>query len=209
MVTSPKGPEAGVWVIAETTDLPTKFRKIVVTDDAGRYLLPELPKATYKIWVRGYGLVDSKTVTAKPGGTLALTAVIAPDAQDAAQYYPANYWYTLLKVPPKTAFPMKNPGIQSQAEFVYDLKRGCSVCHQTGNKATREIEPSLGSFDSPSLAWERRLMSGQVGPQMTDALNKFGHDRGLAIFADWSNRIAAGEVPEAPPRPQGSNEMSS
>jgi hypothetical protein len=203
VVTSPKGPEAGVWVIAETTDLPTKFRKIVVTDDAGRYLLPELPKATYKIWVRGYGLMDSKTVTAKPGSTLALTAVIAPDAQAAAQYYPANYWYTLLKVPPKTAFPMKNPGIQSQAEFVYDLKRGCSVCHQTGNKATREIEPSLGSFDSPSLAWERRLMSGQVGPQMTDALNKFGHDRGLALFADWSNRIAAGEVPEAPPRPQG------
>ena len=60
VVTSSKGPEAGVWVIAETTDLPTKFRKIVVTDDAGRYLLPELPKANYKVWVRGYGLVDSK-----------------------------------------------------------------------------------------------------------------------------------------------------
>jgi len=44
-VTSPKGPEAGVWVIAETTDLPTKFVKIVVTDDKGRYLLPQLPKA--------------------------------------------------------------------------------------------------------------------------------------------------------------------
>ena len=72
-----------------------------------------------------------------------------------------------------------------------------------GNKATREIEPQLGTFDSPSLAWERRLMSGQVGPQMTAALNKFGHDRGLAMFADWSNRIAAGEVPPAPPRPQG------
>ena len=83
------------------------------------------------------------------------------------------------------------------------LKRGCEVCHQMGNKATREIEPSLGTFDSPSLAWERRLMSGQVGPQMTNALNNFGHDRGLAMFADWSNRIAAGEVPPAPPRPQG------
>jgi hypothetical protein len=72
-----------------------------------------------------------------------------------------------------------------------------------GNKATREIEPGLGTFDSPSLAWERRLMSGQVGPQMTNTLNKFGHDRGLAMFADWSNRIAAGELPPAPPRPQG------
>jgi hypothetical protein len=26
-VTGPKGPEAGVWVIAETVDLPTKFAK--------------------------------------------------------------------------------------------------------------------------------------------------------------------------------------
>jgi hypothetical protein len=109
VVTSSKGPEAGVWVIAETTDLPTKFRKIVVTDDAGRYLLPELPKATYKIWVRGYGLVDSKAVEATPGKTLALTAVIAPDPRAAAQYYPADYWYSLLKIPPKSAFPLKNP----------------------------------------------------------------------------------------------------
>jgi hypothetical protein len=38
---------------------------------------------------------------------------------------------------------------------------------------------------------------------MTNNLNNFGHDRGLAMFADWSSRIAAGEVPPAPPRPQG------
>jgi len=203
VVTSAKGPEAGVWVIAETTDLPTKFRKIVVTDDAGRYLLPELPQATYKIWVRGYGLVDSQVVTAKPGTTLALTAVVAPDAEAAAQYYPANYWYSLLSIPPKSAFPLKNSDLKTQADFLYNVKRGCSVCHQMGNKATREIEPSLGTFDSPSLAWERRMMSGQVGPQMTSVLNKFGHDRGLAMFADWSSRIAAGELPPVPPRPQG------
>ncbi len=59
VVTGPAGPEAGVWVIAETTDLPTKYAKIVVTDDQGRYMIPELPKAKYKVWVRGYGLVDS------------------------------------------------------------------------------------------------------------------------------------------------------
>src|SRR5215470_6398338 len=78
VVTSSKGPEAGVWVIAETTDLPTKLRKIVVTDDRGRYLLPDLPKADYKIWVRGYGLVDSPAVQARPGRNLALKAVLAP-----------------------------------------------------------------------------------------------------------------------------------
>ena len=36
VVTSAKGPEAGVWVIAETRDLPTKYVKIVATDDSGR-----------------------------------------------------------------------------------------------------------------------------------------------------------------------------
>ena len=59
VVRSANGPEAGVWVIAETTDLPTKFAKIVVTDDQGRYVIPDLPTANYKVWVRGYGLVDS------------------------------------------------------------------------------------------------------------------------------------------------------
>ena len=67
VVTSGAGPEAGVWVIAETGDLPTKFRKIVVTDDDGRFLLPEIPEASYSVWVRGYGLVDSTPVMAAPG----------------------------------------------------------------------------------------------------------------------------------------------
>src|SRR5881392_1890596 len=93
VVTSSKGPEAGVWVIAETDDTPTKFRKIVVTDDRGRYLLPELPKAaTYHVWVRGYGLVDSKAVPGKIEETLNLTAVLAKTPKEAAEIYPASYW---------------------------------------------------------------------------------------------------------------------
>ena len=77
-VTGPGGPEAGVWVIAETRDLPTPFVRIVVTDDQGRYLLPDLPNASYAVWVRGYGLVDSPKRQARPGTTLNLTAVPAP-----------------------------------------------------------------------------------------------------------------------------------
>src|SRR3979490_3336591 len=77
VVSSANGPEAGVWVIAETADLPTRFAKIVVTDDQGRYLLPDLPKATYSVWVRGYGLVDSPKVQTAPGKTLNLTAGVA------------------------------------------------------------------------------------------------------------------------------------
>src|SRR5207302_4572801 len=103
-VTGPNGPEAGVWVIAETTDLPTKFAKIVVTDDRGRYLIPELPKANYNVWVRGYGLVDSKKIRSVPGKALNLKAVAAPSAKAAAEYYPGMYWYSLLRIPDKSEF---------------------------------------------------------------------------------------------------------
>src|SRR6202023_1110060 len=103
------GPEAGVWVIAETTELGTKMSKMVVTDDQGRYVLPDLPKANYDVWVRGYGLVDSPKVKTAPGKTLNLTAVTAPNAAAAAQYYPAIYWYSMLKIPAKSEFPGTGP----------------------------------------------------------------------------------------------------
>ena len=111
VVTGSKGPEAGVWVIAETADLPTKFVKIVVTDDSGRYLLPQLPKANYKVWVRGYGLVDSPPTQAAPGKAVNLTAALAPNPRAAAEYYPAIYWFSLLRVPDKSKFPT---GLQFQ-----------------------------------------------------------------------------------------------
>src|SRR2546429_4928790 len=102
VVTGPHGPEAGVWVIAEASELATKFVKIVVTDDQGRYLLPDLPKASYRVWLRGYGLVDSPAVRAAPGRTLNLTAVLAPDARAPPHYYPAGYRVSLIRVPAKT-----------------------------------------------------------------------------------------------------------
>src|SRR5688572_28005185 len=92
LVRGPNGPEAGVWVIAETTDLPTKFAKMVVTDDQGRYLIPDLPTANYRVWVRGYGLVDSPKLRGKPGEQLNHAALPAPDERTAAHYYPAIYW---------------------------------------------------------------------------------------------------------------------
>src|SRR5271163_4885506 len=104
VVTGANGPEAGVWVIAETTELPTKFARIVVTDDRGRYLIPDLPAASYSVWVRGYGLVDSTKLTAKPGQLLNHTAVPAPNESAAAYYYPAIYWYAMMKIPPASDF---------------------------------------------------------------------------------------------------------
>src|SRR2546427_1338347 len=116
VVTSANGPEAGVWVIAETSDLPTKFAKIVVTDERGRYLIPELPKANYSVWVRGYGLVDSPKLQASPGRILDLNAVTAPSAAAAAEYYPAIYWYSMLKVPAKSEFPAGPVKTQPRSE---------------------------------------------------------------------------------------------
>ncbi len=109
VVTSANGPEAGVWVIAETTDLPTKMAKIVVTDDQGRYVLPDLPKANYDVWVRGYGLVDSPKVKSAPGKIVNLKAVVAPTPAAAAEYYPAIYWLSMLKIPDKSEFPSTGP----------------------------------------------------------------------------------------------------
>src|SRR5437870_13810764 len=108
VVTSTNGPEAGVWVIAETTDLPTRYAKMVVTDDQGRYVLPDLPKANYSVWVRGYGLIDSPKVDGEPGQQLNLRAVPAPNEAAAAQYYPAIYWYSMLKIPDKSEFGGKS-----------------------------------------------------------------------------------------------------
>src|SRR2546430_736495 len=105
VVTSANGPEAGVWVIAETTDLPTRFAKMVVTDDQGRYVLPDLPKANYNIWVRGYGLVDSPKVKGTPGKNFNLKAVGAPNEAAAAKYYRGIYWYSMLRIPEASEFP--------------------------------------------------------------------------------------------------------
>src|SRR6476660_8227634 len=147
VVTGPGGPEAGVWVIAETTDLGTKFAKMVVTDDQGRYVLPDLPKAKYKVWVRGYGLVDSPKVDAEPGRQLNLTAVLAPNEKAAAEYYPPIYWYSMLRIPAKSEFPGTgptgngiDPGQRSQAYWVADIKSlGCISCHALGTPGTRTI----------------------------------------------------------------------
>ena len=210
IVRSARGPEAGVWVIAETTALPTRLRRIVVTDDQGRYVVPDLPRTSYSVWVRGYGLVDSPKVQAVPGRALDLTAVVAPDARAAAEYYPANYWYSLIQVPPTSEFPGTgesgngiDPGMRSQAQWIHQMKANCEVCHQLGTKATREFPRSLGSFESHLDAWDRRVEVGQDAPAMIAGMNAFGRRRAVAMFADWTERIAAGELPPAPPRPQG------
>src|SRR5438067_1867120 len=164
VVTGPSGPEAGVWVIAETTDLPTKFTRIVVTDDRGRFVVPDLPKAAYNVWVRGYGLIDSPKVPAAPGKTIELKAIAAPTPRAAAEYYPAGYWLSLLHVPEKNEFPGTGPegngiaaNLKTQGDWVRLVKSGgCTACHQLGTRGTRQISKDLGVFPTSKAAWERR-----------------------------------------------------
>jgi hypothetical protein len=206
-VVSAAGPEAGVWVIAETTDLPTKFARIVVTDDSGRYLVPDLPTANYSVWVRGYGLVDSAKLTAKPGQLVNHIAVPAPNEAAAAHYYPAIYWYAMMKIPPTSEFGGKSdiPEKLTQNDWLKQMKNiGCIGCHQIGQESTRTIPSAFGKFDSGEAAWMRRVQSGQSGEQMTNQLA--GNFGGVPFkyLGDWTDRIAKGELPKAkPPRPQG------
>ena len=204
------GPEAGVWVIAESDDLATGFAKIVVTDDDGRFVLPELPEVSYDVWVRGYGLADSDPVAAAPGDDLVLTAAYPETPQEQAAVYPASYWYSLLEVPPATDFPGTgpsgngiSPSVGSQAAWIDNLKQGCQLCHQLGNQITREITHLDRRFSNAAEAWDHRVTFGQRGARMSSVLSSMGRERAVRQFADWTDRIVAGEVPPQPPRPQG------
>ncbi len=206
VVTSPKGPEAGVWVIAETRDLPVRYIKSVVTDDRGRFVIPDLPAANYQVWARGYGLVDSPRASSKPGQRLAITAVIAPSEAAAAHYYPAIYWYSMLTIPAADQFGGKSsiPPRLTQMNWISSMKNtGCVGCHQLGQQSTRTIPAVFGKFPSSADAWRRRVQAGQSGQQMLGQLTALG-DLAFANYGDWTDRIAKGELPFAkPPRPQG------
>jgi hypothetical protein len=196
-----------VWVIAETRDLPVRYIKSVVTDDRGRFVVPDLPKARYSVWARGYGLVDSAKTTVEPGRHVNLTAVPAPNDAAAAEYYPAIYWYSMMKIPPPAEFGGGSsiPKNVTQADYLNMVKNnGCIGCHQLGQKSTRTIPPGLGTFATSEQAWARRIQSGQSGEQMINqAANQMG-GAPIRYMAEWTDRIAKGELPHTKPtRPQG------
>ncbi len=202
VVSSAAGPEAGVWVIAETDELDTRFARIVVTDDAGRYVVPDLPDASYSVWVRGYGLLDSARQAARPGDTVEISVEAAPDAASAAAAYPAAYWYSMMKIPPADELSDIEGGQNFYLTWMKNM--GCVGCHQLGQYSTRTIPEALGPFDTHAQAWQRRVTSGQAGGQMTQILA--GNLRGIPFeyLGDWTERVAAGETPAtSPERPSG------
>jgi hypothetical protein len=181
-------PEAGVWVIAETKALPAPYRKIVVTDDAGRFLVPDLPKANYELWVRGYGLKDSARFKAALGGQVRLAVDNASSPQEAARIYPSAWWNSLIHPPSKEELPTD---FVSQEHWLASL-RGCNQCHQIGMAGTR-------SWTNPKT-WDATF---KMNNGMDGAANRLGRDLLAKTLADWASRIQKGEVPPAPPRPAG------
>ncbi|MCG8441114.1 MAG: hypothetical protein MI723_04820, partial [Caulobacterales bacterium] len=202
VVTSANGPEAGVWVIAETGAFDTFFAKIVVTDEEGRYVLPDLPLVEYEVWVRGYGLADSEPVAASPGDRADLTAVLAPDAAVAAEAYPAAYWYAMMRLPSGRELAAVPDGLNGYLTWIKSM--GCVGCHQMGQLSTRTFPPGLGRHASSQEAWTRRLQAGQAGGRMMRLAGQRLGGAAIAYLADWTDRIAAGELPHArPDRPSG------
>ncbi len=220
-VTSDKGPEAGVWVIAETNDLQTKMIKTVVTDDQGRYMLPDLPAVNYKVWVRGYGLVDSTPIDSKPTtAPVALKVATAKTPAEAAKVYPGDYWLSLLAPPAKNLFPGTGPksdtnpngnglgaGMIDQDHWINTLKSGCNFCHQLGSPLSRDVQHVFAAKpDLPKThadAWEWRLGVGVRGTNMYGTLTQMGKDETVKALASWTERIEKGELPPPPPRPSG------
>jgi hypothetical protein len=207
VVAGPGGPEAGVWVVAETTELPTRYAKIVVTDDQGRYLLPDLPPANYDVWVRGYGLVDSPKVRSAPGRTLDLTATVAPDAGAAAQYYPAIYWYSMLRIPDQSRFGGKgdiperhHPDRLAQAgeeRRLHRLPPAGAGLDAHDPEGVRRVRLARGGLDPPRPV-------GTVGRADVNQLAGAFGGAPFRYYADWTDRIARGELPHArPERPEG------
>jgi streptogramin lyase len=179
--------EGGVWVIAETKSLPTTFRRIVVTDDRGRFVVPDLPEGSYNVWVRGYGLRDSVPVHATRGQRLNLAVVPAETVQEAARLYPANYWLSLYEPP-----PVAPEGFSGPDHWVANMKLGCIRCHQFGSAAFRQATTP----DRWDQVWARR-------PNEARTADWLGRSALNGSLARWAAKIDLGLVPPPPPRPIG------
>jgi streptogramin lyase len=183
-VTSGKNtPEAGVWVIAMGKPGNKLMRKIVVTNRKGQFVLPEMPNARWQVWVRGYGILDSKKTTARPGADLSLKVKKARTKVQAAKVYPANYWLSMLNLPTNVATPAGMSG----------FKLGCMLCHQIGIKSTRSLV-TREAYDAGTK---------KAGTMYATSVG-LGREALLDSLASWSQRIAGGETPRtSPARPKG------
>ena len=186
-------PESGVWVIAETEDLPTEYRKIVVTESEGRFLVPDLPKTpkplTWTVWVRGYGLIDSPHYPIEPNRPISIHVEKA-EAKRAAQIYPSNYWMALIDVESGVEEPTDSQ-FSDKASWLNQFKLNCVLCHQMGSTSTRL---------PGKMAYDHGLLKARG---MNVFAEQLGRDRLLKVLEKWSAKLISGKTPPMPPRPAG------
>ena len=211
VVTGPSGPEAGVWVIAETNDLADQVRQDRGHRRPGPLRGPrpsegQLHRVGARLWAGGF---------AQGGGHAGQAREFDRDAgaepAAAAEYYPGMYWYSMLKIPAASEFPGTGakgngipPFVKTQGAWIDTVKNSCQSCHALGSKGIRTLSPKLGTFKNSREAWERRLQSGQAMSNMAISIARIGPDKAVELYADWTDRIAAGELPSSKPeRPQG------
>ncbi|WP_431267327.1 hypothetical protein [Dankookia sp. P2] len=163
--------------------------------------------------MRGYGLVDSPRVDGALGKPLNLTATPAPSAAAAAEAYPGMYWYSMLRIPGADQFPGTGDGkggngipgsMKSQYAWVDTVKQSCQSCHALGSQNIRHPKKELGEFANSTELWARRIQSGQAMSNMAISIARLGPEKGLSLYADWTDRIARGKLPsDKPRRPEG------
>ena len=109
----------------------------------------------------------------------------APNDAAAAHYYPAIYWYTLMKIPPASDFGGKSaiPEKLTQNDWLKQMNNvDCIGCHQLGQESTRTIPAQFGHFNSGEEAWMRRIQSGQTGEHDDQPARRAVGRRAVQIF---------------------------
>ena len=203
VVSSANGAEAGVWVIAETTDLPTRYIKEVVTDDQGRYLIPSLPTATYTVWARGYGLVDSPKLQTRPGKQVDLKPSVAPDTESRRAILSSELLVRHAGYPEgerisghgtsrerdfaehQDAGPVAAPDQDRQLRIVPPVGQPIHAHHSRACSATsiRLRRPGCGACSRDKRARRWWAASNQLGPE-----------RATAEFGDWTSSHRAWRI---------------
>ncbi len=164
----------------ETTDLGTRFAKMAVTDERGRYVMPDLPKAHYRVWVRGYGLVEFAE------GRGRARQDPQPDRRGGAE--PCRRGAILSgdllglddPIPGPEPLPRHRRQRQRHPE---DFKTPGAVAQFRQDQWLRQLppdrqlrdadlSPELGHFDSSLDAWSRRLSVGPAGHDMVNFITQ-------------------------------------
>ena len=110
----------------------------------------------------------------------------------------------MLKIPDKSEFPLgkENSGSHWQAGYLKNPR--LHIVSPIGQQADAYDAQGVRRVQILLEAWQRRVLSGQASEVMMRNLDDVDPKRALELFADWTDRIAAGELPKSKPsRPQG------